>query len=326
MKKACAGSVRHTKGLAAAAAVIASSILVLVPAAAQAHGGAIRSCTPSDRWFTQSLVARGVPCSQARRIERYATNHDWTPKFRLYRRTWHATIYSRAHGHTYYRFRSGRLIVWLSATGRGLALGSSSSSTSGSPGDLAPPQLQSLGTVTYGQPLPVPVSGSGVAAGQYVFVGGSASVIEADSQGQLSFVLPRDVEAGPLVVTLAAAVKPGGVPMPIPGSAPVGLRVRPDLVDVRSVNNGAIVRAQVLPAVGSGQSVTLSLIALGGQAPPASVRLTTTPRIPSQTLDFALPPNSLPAGEYLCILDVDGVASLPTFAGGVYSGPAVTIS
>ena len=325
MKKACTGAVRNTKGLAAAVAVIASSTLMLVPAGAQATAGPIRSCVPSDRWFTQSLHARGVPCSKARGLEHYAINHGWTPKFRLYRRTWHATIYSRAHGHTYFRIRSGRLIVWLRATGRGLALGSGSSTVSGAPGRLAPPQLQPLGIVTYGQQLPVLVSGPGVAAGQYALIAGSASVIQADSHGQLSFVLPRDVAAGVHPVWLGAPVEAGGGPVPIPGSAPRVLTVRPQLVDVRSVNNGAAVRVQVSPAVQPSQQVALSLIALGGQATTASVVQASSASVPTGTLDFALP-TSLPAGQYLCIISVDGVASLPDAQGGVYSGPIVTIS
>ncbi len=81
--------------LAAAAAVIASSILV--PAAAQAKGGAVRSCAPSDRTFALALHSKGVSCSQARGIERHAGQHHWALPFRLYGRTWRGAIYSHAH-------------------------------------------------------------------------------------------------------------------------------------------------------------------------------------------------------------------------------------
>jgi hypothetical protein len=97
--------------LAAAAAVIASSILV--PAAAQAKGGAVRSCAPSDRTFALALHSKGVSCSQARGIERHAGQHHWALPFRLYGRTWRGAIYSHAHNHTYVRLQSGPLTVWV---------------------------------------------------------------------------------------------------------------------------------------------------------------------------------------------------------------------
>ena len=74
------------------------------------------------------MHAKGLSCREARGIERYAAHHDWIP-FRLYHRTWTATIYSHAHHHTYVRFHSGRLIVWITGAratpkGGGLPLGS----------------------------------------------------------------------------------------------------------------------------------------------------------------------------------------------------------
>lgn len=113
---------RITTTIAIAAAAFPSLLLVLAVPAAEANTTRTGSCRPSDRSYTRSLRARGVSCRQARGIERYRANHDWKRTFRLYGRTWHATAHSR-DGSTYYRFQSGRRIVWLVPTGSGLPLG-----------------------------------------------------------------------------------------------------------------------------------------------------------------------------------------------------------
>jgi hypothetical protein len=88
-------------------------MLLCATAAARANVGTIRSCKPGDRSFALSVRAKGVSCNEARGIERYAAHHDWVAPFRLYHRRWRATVYSHAHHHTYVRFGSGRLTVFI---------------------------------------------------------------------------------------------------------------------------------------------------------------------------------------------------------------------
>jgi hypothetical protein len=140
MKKSSQRAGHRRNRLAAEAAAIVASVLLL-PAVALAHAGTMKSCAPSNHAFALSLYAKGVPCSEAREIERHAAAHGWRSPFRLSGRRWNPTIYRRLHLHTQVRFQSGQLIVWIEAakpspTG-GLSLGSGCCTTTPAPGYFA---------------------------------------------------------------------------------------------------------------------------------------------------------------------------------------------
>ena len=157
-----------------------------------------------------------------------------------------------------------------------------------------PPQLDPLPTVqfTSSPPTVVPVTGTGLSDQQQVQIGSVSTPLEDAASGGFQFTLPANVAAGPQTVTLG-----------IPGSDPQTLRIRPEVA----------------------QAAVLSLLASGAGADPVadSVQLPLT--VTAATTQPAFPlPQTLAAGEYLTILEVDGVASLPTLVGGVYAEPAVT--
>ena len=180
-----------------------------------------------------------------------------------------------------------------------------------------PPQLDPLPTVqfTSSPPTVVPVTGTGLSDQQQVQIGSVSTPLEDAASGGFQFTLPANVAAGPQTVTLG-----------IPGSDPQTLRIRPEVAQAAVASPPTSVTLTVAPPLQPGQAAVLSLVASGAGADPVadSVQLPLT--VTAATTQPAFPlPQTLAAGEYLTILEVDGVASLPTLVGGVYAEPAVTV-
>jgi hypothetical protein len=184
-----------------------------------------------------------------------------------------------------------------------------------------PPVLNPLPTVSYASSARVNVSGSGVVAGQYISIDSEWAVIDLDPDGRLGFALPPAVRAGSLLAELGALVAGNGnLPEPIAGTRTVEFTVRPSITASRFDAKARAVVITAMPDVLAGQTAMLSLYGVG-RAP--SVTLQTEVTAPSRTLTF--PAGSLPAGEYLLSLAVDGVASELELRQGRYAEPAVRI-
>jgi hypothetical protein len=187
-----------------------------------------------------------------------------------------------------------------------------------------PPQLDPLPAVTYG--AEVPVMGPGVSAGQYAGVDGHWSRIETAKDG-LAFKLPTGVSAGTHAVTLGAQPSRAHAnPEPIPGSRPQELLVRPDLKRISKFDHSARLRVRIEPHPLPTQEVALDLrsTALSGTQAGQSVRLPQAVPTQSGSIEFEVP-GSLPPGRYFGIVEVDGVASLPTAIDGLYASPWVKL-
>lgn len=198
-----------------------------------------------------------------------------------------------------------------------------------------PPQLDPLPTVQFSSspPAVVRVTGTGLSEQQQVQIGSVWAPLEAGASGGFQVTLPADVTAGAQPVALGTATDTtsttattGRPAQPIAGAKSQVLRIRPELVQATIDSNGTAVTLTVAPPLQPGQTVMLSLVASGPGADPVagSVQLplavTATTTQPTFTL-----PTGFAAGQYLTILEVDGVASLPTLVGGVYAEPAVTV-
>jgi len=200
-----------------------------------------------------------------------------------------------------------------------------------------PPQLKPLPTVQFTQAPPgtvVPVTGTGLSDQQLVQITGLWVPLEPGSGG-LQLTLPPTVAAGTQIATLGTAA-PGQSPSPIAGSLPQVLRIRPEVISVTATGTGSTasppgtgatgVTITVAPPVQAGQEVVISLVEAGAGADPVtnSTRVTVIVSAATNQLSIA-PPAGLPAGDYLTLVEVDGVASLPTAVGGLYAQPMVGI-
>jgi hypothetical protein len=196
----------------------------------------------------------------------------------------------------------------------------------GGPGSL-PPQLGPLPTVQFTQspPTVVPVTGTGLTDQQQVEVAGQWAPLEVSPAGGLQFTLPTNVAAGAQSVILGTSAA-GQAPQPIVGSEPQVLRIRPEIMQAALAPGATSVTVTVDPPLQAGQAVVLSLVPSGPGADPVadSVQLPLAINAPTTQPTFTLS-GGLGAGQYLTILEVDGVASMPTMVGGVYAEPAVTV-
>lgn len=77
----------------------------------------VRRCRAVFPRYELPVHTAHVSCRVAHAVDRYAMTHEWVVPFRVDRHRWRGTIYSRAHGHTYFRFRSGARIVWITHRG-----------------------------------------------------------------------------------------------------------------------------------------------------------------------------------------------------------------
>lgn len=190
-----------------------------------------------------------------------------------------------------------------------------------------PPQLDPLPTVQFSAspPTVVPVSGTGLTDQQQVQIGGQWAPLEQDPTGAYQFTLPASVAAGTQTVTVGTATA-GQPTQPIAGTRPQALRIRPEVVQATVTSNGTAVDISIDPALQPGQSVVLALVESGPGADPVanSLQLPLAVAAATNQATFTLP-TGLAAGQYLTILEVDGVASLPTLVGGVYAEPVVTV-
>lgn len=178
------------------------------------------------------------------------------------------------------------------------------------------PTLNPLPTVQAGEDgTTVPVSGGGLTAGmEATLAGRSFPVVAGD--GGLRFVIPPD-----------EPVAAGTHPVTVAGSAPQPLAIRPQLLRARAADSPATtVSVTVAPPVQQGQQTVLSLVALQpdttGQLPSATVPQTAATT--DDHLRFPVP-QSLPAGRYLALIEVDGITSLPTAVRGRYARPSLEL-
>jgi hypothetical protein len=231
----------------------------------------------------------------------------------------------------------------------------------GTPVGSLPPRLDPLPTVqftTAGAGTVVPLRGTGLAAGQVLEVGDVWAPL-APGAGGWQVTLPSTVAAGEQPVRLGnppptvATAAPGGAAtsgapagLPIPGSRPQVLRIRPELVQATTSGtastsgtptavstagssgsaSAASVTVELAPPVRAGQSVVLSLVGTGPGTDPVSdsVQVTQTPAATTASLTFPVPP-AIGSGQYLTIIEVDGVSTLPAVVSNVYAQPAVRV-
>jgi hypothetical protein len=198
----------------------------------------------------------------------------------------------------------------------------------GAAGSLMP-QINQLPTVqfTSSPPTVVPVTGTGLNNQQQVQIGTVWAPLEDDPAGGLQFALPGNVAAGAQTVTVGTpSATAGQPPQPIAGSNSQILRIRPELSGATVASPPTSVTLTVAPPLQTGQTVVLSLVASGPGADPVadSVQLSLAPTAATSQPTFTLPTSLVP-GQYLTILEVDGVASLPTLVGGIYAEPAVMV-
>jgi Pvc16 N-terminal domain len=191
-----------------------------------------------------------------------------------------------------------------------------------------PPRLDPLPTVqfTSSPPTVVPISGAGLSDQQQVQVGSVWAALEPSPTGGLQFTLPANVAAGVQGVTLGSSTS-GQPAAPIVGAEQQVLRIRPEVTEPAANADNTAVTVTVAPPLQPGQTAVLTLVASDAGADPVadSVQIPLAITAATTTATF-LVPAVLPAGQYLTILEVDGVASLPTLVGGVYAEPAVALS
>lgn len=216
---------------------------------------------------------------------------------------------------------------------------------------LAAPVLGGFAPVTFAVGASIPVAGTGLRAGQFLQIGDGWVPIEAAAGGTLSARLPANARAGVTLVRLGRApgsagesvatgvqgpaqgqsVPPAPVPaaVPIPGSAPRLLVIQPVLSQLSFAQATSEVAVTIDPPPAVGQRVALTLVnlnAAGNGAPPIRVGPVVATSAQPATLLFALPSGaSPPAGSYLGLVEVDGVSSVPTLAGGRFALPQVTL-
>ena len=216
-----------------------------------------------------------------------------------------------------------------------------SGSTASALGEFAP--------MTFAAGASVPVAGTGVQAGQFLRIGDAWVPIEATSGGTLAARLPPNARAGVTLVRLGRAPGAGResvatgaqrspasapaaavpVAVPIPGSAPRLLVIQPVLSQLSLVQGTGEVAVTIDPPPAAGQRVALTLVnldAAGNGVAPVRVGPVVAADAQPGTLRFALPPGaSPPSGAYLGLVEVDGVSSVPTLAGGRFALPQVTL-
>jgi hypothetical protein len=214
---------------------------------------------------------------------------------------------------------------------------------------LTVPALGGFAPVTFAAGASVPVAGTGIQAGQFLQIGDAWVPIEAAAGGTLSARLPAGVRAGVTLVRLGRApgaagepvatgiqspvtgqsVPPAPVPtaVPVPGSAPQPLVIQPVLSQLSLVQATGEVAVTIDPPPAARQRVALTLVNLSAAAAgvaPIRVGPVVASAQPG-TLRFALPAGtSPPQGSYLGLVEVDGVSSVPTLAGGRFALPQVT--
>jgi hypothetical protein len=196
-----------------------------------------------------------------------------------------------------------------------------------------PPQLDPLPTVQFSSspPTVVRVTGTGIGEQQQIQIGSVWAPLEAGASGGFQVTLPADVAAGAQPVTLGTATSgttgtTGQPAQPIAGAKSQVLRIRPEVVQATIGSNGTAVTLTVAPPLQPGQTAVLSVVASGLGADPVADSVQVPVAVAATTTQptFMLP-TGFAAGQYLTILEVDGVASLPTLVGGVYAEPAVTV-
>jgi hypothetical protein len=185
-----------------------------------------------------------------------------------------------------------------------------------------PPQLDPLPTVQFraaGPAAVVPVTGSGLAADQFLQVGGTWVPLVPAASG-FEVTLPSIVTAGAQTVGLGTSGRP------IAGSDPQVLRIRPEVVQARADAATRTVMIDLAPPVAAGQSVVLSLVGSSRGVDPTSdsAQVPLTPATTTSSLTFPVPAG-LGTGDYLTMIEVDGVSTLPTMVGGIYAQPAVSL-
>jgi hypothetical protein len=171
----------------------------------------------------------------------------------------------------------------------------------------------------------VPVSGRGVAAGQYLRLGSDWSEIQATVDGGLAFALPSTVGAGPQLAVLLGT-QSAKAWTPIPGTAAQILRVRPRVKSISACRNAReelVVKLVVAPPLDHDFSLSLTAMPPAPGSPSISVPVA-SPWVP--TAEFALKPPPLGPGRYLATVDVGGVSSLLVYRNGRYVGPRVEVA
>lgn len=185
-----------------------------------------------------------------------------------------------------------------------------------------PPTLDPLPTVTFSRGLAIPVSGRRIQAGQRLKVGATWATIEADAGGSLHFVLPNTVQAGTQLVWLGAQASGQATASGIvAGSSPSAITIRPAVKYARYDPGAHTVSVDVAPRPEVNQAIALSLADASGTG--SSIRISGPAAVVGSQLQFKIP--ALPAGTYLVIVEVDGAASVPGFAGERYDTPEVEI-
>lgn len=94
---------------------VAAVVALGLPATAVAQTR--HSCKPALRSDLAVSANAAVTCNQAQAVERFMNTHETADlAFNAGKREWLGTIYSRAHGHTYFVFVSPAKqigIVWV---------------------------------------------------------------------------------------------------------------------------------------------------------------------------------------------------------------------
>lgn len=123
---------RSHKPTHAAVAALASVAALAAAPAAQAHTGThpagtrhagahqpgTHRCTPASPEFTSLIASAGVPCTEARRLNKYMMTHETlSAAFRMHGKTWRGKVYARSAHRTAMVYRHGIQKVWLTFDG-----------------------------------------------------------------------------------------------------------------------------------------------------------------------------------------------------------------
>lgn len=178
----------------------------------------------------------------------------------------------------------------------------------------------------------LPIGGENLVAGMLAGVDGTWIEIEANPAGGLAFTLPRMTAPGAHEVRLGV-VGTHGLPAPVPGSQPQSLAVRPVPFDpsVEEMDGVQTIFVTVDPPPDPAtQALAVDLVGLS--SPGTSIRVTggTADPLEPTILRFVVPGGRGAApirpGEYVVMVEVDGIPSLPRMVGGSYREPEVTVS
>jgi hypothetical protein len=199
-------------------------------------------------------------------------------------------------------------------------------------GDRLGPRLDPFPPTPVEPGARVLITGQNLTAGLFAGIADRWAEVEEDAKGSLGFHVPPTLSPGAHDVRLGAAGT-HGEPVPVAGSLPQRLAVRPLASDpaIDSDAGAQSILVTIDPAPDPlSQTLAVELVALSGSGWSTRIQGGAPVDGEPSRFRFAAPatrgePQPIPAGSYVVMVEVDGIASLPRMTAGRYSEPEVTV-